>query len=63
MAEEPKIHAICYDKKQLFKILLKLGFSMTPTASILNSKIEPSILVNSKNNPFIDKNQSKIKPK
>jgi hypothetical protein len=39
MADEPKIYAICNDKNQLLKILHKLGFSMSPTASFLNSKL------------------------
>lgn len=63
MADEPKIYSICYEKNQLLKILHKLGFSMIPTASMLNSKLSPSTLNNSKDTPIIDKNQSTIKEK
>ena len=62
MVNEPKIFAVAYQKGQLFKILHKIGFDSVPATSCLSSKIDPTSTFNdSKNSPFLLKNESNIK--
>lgn len=62
MINEPKIYAIAYQKNQLFKILYKIGILIDVSKSILNSKIDQTSTFNeSKNSPFLLKNESNIK--
>jgi hypothetical protein len=64
MINEPKIYAIAYQKDQLLKILHKVGMEVDASKSLLKSKIDPSSACSdSKNGPFLLKNESKIKEK
>jgi hypothetical protein len=62
MVDEPKIYAVVYQKEQLYKILYKIGLDGMPATSSINSKIDYTSTFNdSKNSPFLLKNESKVK--
>lgn len=62
MIAEPKIYAIAYRKEELFKIVHKIGIDIDPLKSTFNSNFNQTSTFNdSKNSPFLLKNESNVK--